>query len=141
PVALVEFAERGAADGDRALAPYWRLRTLGTDGRGGLGDYEIANTELDAWIARGTLPNDPSRSPAQPVGADGESPAERKQACLATLDGWRARYGELVNRPIEVKRFFSVPRITELATDLMAAFEDLERGIARIDTDEARGEW
>lgn len=141
PVALVEFAERAAADGDRALAPYWRLRELGTDGRDGLRDYEIANTELGAWIARGTLPTDPSRLPAQPFGADGESPAERKQACLDILDRWSQTYGELVNRPIEVKRFFSVPRITELATDLMAAFDDLARGITRIETDEARGEW
>jgi hypothetical protein len=142
PIALVEFAERAAADGDRALTPYWRLRELGVDGRNALGDYEIANAELAAWISQGSLPAGSPQPPVPPDGTgEGATPEVRKQACLDTVVGWKKRYLDLVQSPIELSRFFSIPRITELATDLELAFGDLERAIERIDASGGGGGW
>lgn len=142
PIALVAFAER-AHHGDDALAPYWRLRELGLDGRGADNAYQGANKELDNWIRRGITtggPNDPDPEFAGPPG-EGEEPAEfRKVRCAETIGKLKVSYGDLVDRQIELDEFFSIPRIAEIGRDLTMALVDLDGAVQKIET-KSGGIW
>lgn len=135
PLAMIEFAER-STDGDMALAPYWRLRDLGTDARGAM-DYERANPAIESWIARGMATPGapgPNTEMSGPVGDGPDAAQERKNACQQQVQKWHKNYDGLVNVPLTTTSFFEAPRAMAIGHDLMGALSDLDRAIGRVST-------
>lgn len=143
PLALIEFAER-STEGDQALAPYWRLRELGGDARGGEKVYERLNPTLESWILRGTsAPGAPMPVPdmAGPPGSAPDLVLERRDACVRTVANWSKRYRELVSAQVTLNNFFEASRATEIGRDILTALGDLERAIEKASMSTSAADW
>ncbi len=122
------------------MAPYRRLRDLGTSGGGGLDAYESAVGELAAWVRRGELPQGapaPSRDNAGPASGDW---SVRQQAVVDRATDLLSMYQNLFVS-VEKRNEISVPRAYELRADITSALGDIARAAGEIVGDAGADTW
>jgi SOS response regulatory protein OraA/RecX len=136
PLAFVEVAVDAKIG---PMAPYGRLRGVGTSGGGGLETYDSLNSELAAWISEGQLPSGaPEPPPAHAGKADDEWTA-RKEALLARVITLGRQYQGLWD--VEERRDDpKVARAMELRHDISAALGDLAHVLREFEVAGAGGD-
>jgi hypothetical protein len=116
-----------------ALAPYRRLRDLGTSGSGGLDVYEALNPELSRWITEGTLPQGaPSPHPSH-AGTPQDDWEARRSTVLQRVEQLAATYHNLFEQ-VDRRNELLVPRAYEIREDITTALEDLHRTVRELET-------
>jgi hypothetical protein len=127
PLAMLDFASR--ADGASAMLPYSRLRQLGENGEGNVSDFSSLNTTMSRWVQDGVIADDrgtihesaPVPAPAN-AGSLTDSPTDRGTALIQYMKARQKSYVELFAKDVDMLKFFSVPRVWELRTDINNAF-------------------
>ncbi len=127
PLAMLDFASR--ADGELAMLPYARLRKLGENGEDNVSDFSSLNTTVSRWVQegvivdhRGTIQESAPVPAPTNAGSRSDSPSERGNALIQYMKAREKSYLELFAKDVDMLKFFSVPRVWELRTDVTNAF-------------------
>ena len=130
-LALVEVNTQASL---QPLKPYTRLRDLGRSGRGGEFDvYDVASGELEDWVLTGsTTPGAP------PVLVSAGTPEDdwktRRTIVEERFASLKERYADELFAPVQKRAdVFDVPNAFELRTDILGAFDDLQRAVRHLE--------
>ncbi|MBF4765002.1 hypothetical protein ISU07_17865 [Nocardioides islandensis] len=134
PLAWVELSTTADLN---VMAPYKRLRDLGTSGSGGLDVYEALNPELSRWIAEARLPQGAPEPNSEFAGAANDKAEGRQAAILGRLETLAGTYRTLFDQ-VERRSELLVPRADELRDEITTALEELQRVVRETDPSSSR---
>ncbi len=131
PLALMDVNVTAKLD---AVAPYRRLRQLGTSGGGGLDSYDRLAPELAVWIEDGRLPlSAPTPAPRHAGRATGTW-TDRRDALVVRVEELGNSYEKLFAETEQRERQ-SVPRAYELRRDIRSTLSELAEAVRRYDVE------
>ncbi|GCD91470.1 tubulin-like doman-containing protein [Nocardioides sp. LS1] len=110
------------------ILPYRRLRELGTSGNGGLEAYDLANKELEAWIASGEVPQGAPTPNSEQMGATEDAWKIRRDSVVRRVETLAKSYHQLFESTRQSSDF-GVPRAYELRTEISSSFDELARAV------------
>jgi hypothetical protein len=137
PLALVDVNVKADLT---PMAPYRRLRDLGTSGGGGLDAYESAVGELEAWVRRGELPHGASAPAEAHAGCATGEWSMRQQAVVERATSLLGIYQDLF-ATVEKRNEISVPRAYELRVEIISALSEIARAAGEITGDAGADAW
>ena len=137
-LAMVEVNTRSSL---LPMRPYSRLRALGRSGRGGeYEQYDVVSGELEDWILSGKVAQGAPEPPTS-SGTREQDIKTRSKAVQVRLGLLRDKYThELFEQVDRRKDVFDVPGAYELRSDILTAFDDLERAVRHVDVSD-EGSW
>ncbi len=136
PLAFVEVA----VDAKIApMAPYQRLRAIGTSAGGGLETYETLNPELAAWIRDGDIPSGGPMPNASHAGNPSDEWTARKESLHTRVVALAEQYRGLFDAE-ERRNESRASRATEMQTDITAALGDLAHAVRDYEVAGAAGD-
>jgi hypothetical protein len=128
-LAFADLTTSGSLD---AIAPYERLRALGTSGRGGLESYDSPNEELSAWVLNGEIPPTAPTPPEHLAGSKSDEVSSRREAIVARLDAWTNSYQRVFSTVDQRADVFDVQPAWELRDDISNALEVVSEQVRHV---------
>ncbi len=136
PLAFVDVAVDAKLS---PMAPYQRLRAVGTSAGGGLETYERLTPELATWIAEGDVPSGGPLPPAAHAGNPSDEWTARKETLLARVVHLGRQYQGL----FEAEERRDEPRASkamEMRSDITAVLADLAQAVRDYEVAGASGD-